>query len=238
MKIGIVADTHYCSKTSLCHGTRIPALALERLEIACGFFKSSGADLIVCLGDVINVDDSDELNKLNLERVSKVVHDTGIQCICVMGNHDMEAFTPEEFSHISGFALAPLNITYGNCALHFLDANNIAEGQPYTRDNIDWTKCHVVDHDVRVLERAVQDMTKKHFFFFHQCIDPNVDAQHIIANAPQLREIIKGCGAKAVFQGHFHKGCHSTIDNIPYDTLAALCSPEQNDYRLIDTDSY
>ncbi len=237
MKIGLFADTHYCSKQSLCQGSRIPRLALARLEEACALFKSSGADLIVCLGDLINVDETDQLNKQNLERISNVIRNTGIRCVCIMGNHDREAFSPAEFSAISGLTIAPTNLVFDNCALHFLDANNTAEDQPYTKDNIDWTKCHVCEQDIKTLKEATSDSSEKHYFFFHQCIDPCVDPLHIIANAPELRELIRRCNAKAVFQGHYHKGHTNTVDGVPYDTLAALCSPEKNDYRLYDTDS-
>ena len=238
MRIGLFADTHYCSKQSLCHGTRIPELALSRLDEACSLFKFSGADLIVCLGDLINTDDSDQLNKLNLERISNVIKKTGIDCVCIMGNHDREAFTPEEFSSISGLTIAPDDFVFDDCALHFIDANNTAEGQPYTKKGIDWTKCHVNHNDVQTLQEAALDVSKKHFFFFHQCIDPDVDSLHIIDNAPTLRDIISRSNAKAVFQGHFHKGHTNTVDGIPYETLAALCSPEKNDYRLIDTEQW
>lgn len=237
MKIGLFADTHYCSKKSLCQGSRIPQLALARLEEACVLFKSSGADLIVCLGDLINVDDSDHLNKLNLERISNVLHDTGIKCVFIMGNHDREAFSPAEFSAISGLTIAPINLVFDNCALHFLDANNIAEGQTYSKDNIDWTKCHVNEQDIKALKESTLDSSKKHFFFFHQCVDPDVDSLHIIANAPELRKLIRRCNAKSVFQGHYHKGYTNTVDGVSYVTLSALCSPEKNDYRLYDTDS-
>ena len=238
MKIGLFADTHYCSKQTLCYGTRIPQLALERLEEACHFFKSANTDLIVCLGDLINVDDSEQLNIQNLARVSKVLNDTGIKSVCIMGNHDREAFTPSEFADISSLALAPLHLSYDDCVLHILDANNTEEGIPYNKNDIDWTKCYVCEHDIRVLGESLHDSTKKHFFFFHQCVDPDVDPQHIISNAPSLREIIHDCKAKAVFQGHFHKGFSNIVDGIPYETLSALCSPKINDYRLIETDLY
>ncbi len=238
MKIGLFADTHYCSKQSLCQGARIPQLALARLEEACGFFKSSGADLIVCLGDLINADDSEQLNRLNLEHISNVIRNTGIKCICIMGNHDREAFSPDGFASISGFTIASVDFAFDDCALHFLDANNTAEGKPYTKDDIDWTKCHVSDNDIRTLQETALDASKKHFFFFHQCVDPDVDSMHIIENAPALRKLIRMCNAKAVFQGHFHKGFSNIVDGIPYETLAALCSPDKNDYRLIETDLY
>lgn len=238
MKIGIFADTHYCTRPSLCENTRFPETALKRVLEACQLFAHEKADLIVSLGDLINVDDTPALEEQSLRAISAAMRQTGIPCVCVMGNHDREAFTREEFAEISGLTIAPHTIVAGDCALHFVDANNEEHGKPYQKRNLDWTKCYVEDNEIAALTKACQDGDKKHFFFFHQCVDPNAESHHLIANAAQLREIIHGCNAKAVFQGHYHNGMSSVVNGIPYETLSALCSHDYADHRLIDTDRY
>ena len=73
------------------------------------------------------------------------------------------------------------------------------------------------------LARAEGDV----YIFIHQSIDPRIRADHRIANAERVIEMIRESRAvRKVFQGHYHPGMHSVHDGVEYITLPAMCENE------------
>lgn len=237
MKIGLFADVHYCSQETVI-GIRFPRTAFQRLKEGLEQCLRESVSLIVCLGDLINIDSFPERNEENLRTVSALIASCPIPSVTLPGNHDREVFTPEEFRKISGLRTAPMILDSGINRLYFLDACYNPDGTGYQPGKVDWTRCFIPDDQLDSVRQSLTDSTRKHFFFVHQCLNDAVESRHIIANAPEVREILESGSASAVFQGHYHPGNEQIIHGIPYITLPALCEGTQSGFRIINTDEF
>lgn len=237
MLIGLVTDIHYCSKESML-GKRFPRIALQRLREAADHFARAGAGLIVCLGDLIDVEEDASLNESNLRTASDILKSANVSCVCLMGNHDCAVFTPGEFTAISGLQTAPLALEYPDFTLHFLDSNYYWDGTPYSPGHVDWTQARLSPEGMAHVKAAMADTSRRHFFFLHQCLDPSVEYRHILHDAPEINALLSTGRTAAVFSGHFHPGRRSTLGRIPYFTLSALCEGSESSALLIDTDDF
>ena len=52
MKIGLFTDSHY--STVEAYGTRRPTLSLGKIRTAMEAYTAEGADLVICLGDIVD----------------------------------------------------------------------------------------------------------------------------------------------------------------------------------------
>ncbi len=235
MKIGLFADSHYCSKELL--GTnRRPVLSYNKIKDSVGEFMLNGVDLIVCLGDLIDDDGEMSRNILNLERVGKLINESGVESICCMGNHDAVLFTNDEFERISGIKTAPATLARDDIRLIFLDANYAKDGVRYNSQNNDWTDSNITENGINALAHTLSTcFESKIVVFSHQNIDPSVEPRHMIKNAAKVRKILSDDGRiTAVYQGHYHPGAENNIDNIEYITLKAMCTGTENFYKIIE----
>ena len=106
MRIGLFTDSHYCNKEMLGEGRR-PALGYERIENELPKFKENGVELVICLGDLVD-DCHDEIKNIEMIRkISFMIRSFGMDFYCLMGNHDYQNFTREEFNFLTdGFIAA------------------------------------------------------------------------------------------------------------------------------------
>ena len=238
MKIGLLADVHYCSKEAINHNTRFPALALRRMKTAVRDFADRKADLIVCLGDLINIDDTRDQDVENLKIVSDTLKASPVPVVCLMGNHDCEAFTPAEFTDISGLNIASCDILTGQYALHFLNANYTDDGTAYVPHNIDWTNSYLPAGEISRIRQSAADKRRRHIYFVHQCLDPFSEPHHLIRNADEARSFIEQTDSPIVIQGHYHAGKRSICNGVTYLTLPALCCGDTSPALLLDTETF
>ena len=122
MKIGLFTDVHYCTKDVLCN-TRWPALSLDKLREMLKIFRDEKVEFMVCLGDLIDTDENDDINMQNLKQVSDIIQHSNIECYCCMGNHDSNLFNELEFKTITNMKIAPYVFSKQGKLLIFLDAN-------------------------------------------------------------------------------------------------------------------
>ena len=230
MKIGLFADPHYSSQKESC-GTRRPSLSYGKIREAMEQFRGQKADLVICLGDLMNAGEPDLLRD-----VSAMIHSFHIPFYCMMGNHDYGDFSREAFNELTQNSYPPFSVQYGNKTLIFPDANYLNDGQLYTSENLDWTNSFVPEDQVNQLKSVLADSTvTEAYIFLHQNIDPGVERHHIIRNAEEIRAILRDSGkVKAVYQGHYHPGHENIIDNIPHHTLPAMCEGEENRFRIVE----
>ena len=83
MIIGLFADPHYCTAEQ--RGSRRPRLSRGKLEQALRAFRDAGAQLLVCLGDLVDTDEAPERDEQNLVEISGLIRSSGIRCLCCMG---------------------------------------------------------------------------------------------------------------------------------------------------------
>ncbi len=223
MKIGIYTDSHYSTKTLSC-GCRYNSLSLRKIKEAYAHFEKEKCALVVCLGDLIDVEKTKEQVLYNLKEVSEVVRSSPIPTVCLMGNHDAFALTEEEFYGTLGIpAVSELRLE--GRRLFFLDACFFRSGRHYAPGDSDWTNTYYPDAE-GFKERLSSERVDT-YVFVHQSIDPDIEENHRIYNADALMQIIRESGTvKAVYQGHYHAGLSSEHDGIPYVTLPAMCQNE------------
>lgn len=236
MKLGLFSDPHYCTRDVTC-GTRRPALSFGKIREAMEAFRDAGAERVICLGDLVDECETMEENIAAAEELSAMIRSFGIPFDCVMGNHDYQNFTREEFRKYTKAARElPGMIRCGTKTLIFLDTNYTDDGKIYKRNELDWTNAFLPPDQMQSLRAALaMPETEEVFLFLHQNLDPTVESHHIVRNAAEIRGILRESGkVKEVFQGHYHPGRESVIDEIPYHTLPAMCEGEENRYRIVE----
>ena len=229
MKIGLYTDPHYSSQEVTC-GNRYNNKSLDKMRAAYRDFEAAGCDLILCLGDLTDTEDTKEQEVFNMRKISDFLSFYSVPTVAVMGNHDAYVFQPEEFYALLG-GCEPRDITVGGKTLLFLSANFNPDGTPYHPHAFQWDKCYIPTEELR--ERIAAAEGDVHVFL-HQNLDPNCPADHRPANADQVCRILAESGkVKAVYQGHFHWGADNVVDGIRYVTLPAMCCYE-NTHRIIE----
>lgn len=224
MKIGLFADAHYSSQELTC-GKRRNNLSLGRLREAYAFFAGQNCGLCVSLGDLIDKNDFHEDDVRHLKEVREVIASSGIETVCLIGNHDAFTFEKEEYYRILG-GCEPADRTVDGKRLLFLDCCYFRNGKRYTSAGGDWTDCFLPEQDAFFARLSAVE--KEAVVFLHHNIDPGVPYDHRPANADALFAGIRDSRkVTTVFQGHYHPGLRSRYGNVQYVTLPAVC---ENDH--------
>lgn len=223
MKIGIFTDAHYSSRL-LTGGGRQNSRSLEKIKQAYAFFEKEGCDLVICLGDLTDADDTHEKEVENLRRIAAVIHGSPLATVCVRGNHDAFTFTEEEFYTLLG-GCRPEPIEAEGKTLLFTDACCFKSGRRYLPGDTDWTDCFCPDTEE--LQAQLAAAAGDVYLFLHQNLDPDIRGDHRPGNADAVNAMLRENGrVKAVFQGHYHLGNKSEHDGIRYVTFFAMCENE------------
>lgn len=231
MKIGIFTDSHYSSQEITC-GKRHNSRSLDKIKKAYSFFQEEKCNQVICLGDLIDKEDSHGKEVENLKKIAEVIKNSGIPTICIMGNHDAFAFTTEEFYDILEDC-HPINRGSTEKKLIFLDACYFENGKHYMPGDSDWTDTCLTESTLAWLETELNNSDTDTYIFMHQNIDPCISQDHRLANADKIIRIIeKSTVVKKVFQGHYHPGKKTVQNGVEYITLPAMCENE-NAYYII-----
>ena len=231
VKIGLFADAHYSSQERTC-GVRRNNLSLRKLRDACAYFVQQGCDLVVSLGDLIDKNDSRAEDVRRLEEVRGVIAGSGVETVCVMGNHDAFTFRKDEYYRILG-GCEPADRTVDGVRLIFADTCFFTNGERYTPAGGDWKDCFLPEESAFLDRLSSSDAPV--LVFLHHNVDPAVPESHRLANADALFRGIRDAGCvRAVFQGHYHPGLRSRYGDVRYVTLPAVCENE-NAFFVIDT---
>lgn len=229
MKIGLYSDPHYSSQ-ELTGGNRYNNQSLTKMAAAYQDFEKAGCDLIICLGDLTDTEDTREEEIFNMRKIATFLSFCSVPTVFVMGNHDAYVFERSEFYTLLGED-QPRDLVAGNTTLLFLDANHNPDGTPYHPHAFHWDKCYLPTAGLRERLAAAEGDV---YVFLHQNLDAACPADHRPANADEVCRILVESGkVKAVYQGHFHWGADNVVDGIRYVTLPAMCCFE-NTHRIIE----
>lgn len=237
MKIGMFSDSHDSDKAVTCT-TRRPSMSYGKIREAMEAFREAGCDLVLCLGDLVDCCDTFEEDCARIGALSGLISSYGLPFYCLMGNHDYQNFTREQFAEFVPYP--PFFLRFGDLTLIFADANYADNGTPegviYRKDAIDWTNAYLPADQCAKLREVLEDKeTVNAYVFLHQNLDPSAERHHVIRNAEEIRKILRESGkVRGVYQGHYHPGRASVIDGIPYTTLPAMCEGEENSYRIVE----
>lgn len=229
MKLGLYTDPHYSSQ-EITGGNRYNRRSLEKMRAAYQAFQKAGCDLILCLGDLTDTEDTKEQEMANMREVAALFAASPIPTVVVMGNHDAYVFQPDEFYALLG-GCEPQDLTTEGKTLLFLNANHNPDGSAYHPHAFQWDECYIPTEGLAErLDAADGEVT----VFLHQNLDPACPADHRPVNADQVHRILANSGkVKAVYQGHFHWGQDTVTDGIHYVTLPAMCCYD-NTYKIIE----
>ena len=230
MKLGLFTDPHYSSRTLSC-GVRYNSRSLDKIRKAYTHFAANGCELVICLGDLIDTEDSIDKIRQNLKCIAEVIRASGIPTYCLRGNHDAFLLEYGEFYSILG-GCEPRDVELDGKHLIFADACYFKDGRRYSPGDTDWTDTFYPF--AKELAAKLECVTGDAYVFMHQNIDPSAPPDHRLANADEMFDVINRSGAaRAVFQGHYHKGCTSQYGGVKYITLPAVCEHE-NAYFIYD----
>lgn len=231
MKLGVFADPHYSSAELTC-GRRYNSRSLEKIERALAHFAAEGCDLIVCLGDLIDREETHAREIENLRHVGELFDACPIDIIAMRGNHDGFAFHEKEFYEVLGERCRPRSLCIEGKHLFFADACYFEDGRPYQPGEGDWTDTFFPAVDI--LKTFLHDTRGVVYVFMHQNIDPSVPENHRLRNDAEVRRLLEESGRVAtVFQGHYHHGAETVENGIHYLTLPAMCECEDG-YHVIE----
>ncbi len=138
-----------------------------------------------------------------------------------MGNHCVTTLNKDEF--LGAVEQSKSYYSFDSGRFHFvvLDSCFRGDGQPYGRQNFDWTDPNIPRQQVEWLREDLETTTKKTIVFAHQRLD--VNNQYGVKNAEEVRSVLEKSGSVlAVMQGHSHKNDHNEINGIHYCTLVAM----------------
>ena len=227
MKLGLFTDPHYSSQDVTC-GNRFNNQSLRKIIEAYDCFTKENCDLVVCLGDLTDTEDTHEKELENLRQIAEVVRRAPMDTVCVMGNHDAFAFTPDEFYSVLD-GCRPENRFTNDINLLFLDTCYYKNGIRYAPGGGDWTDTFLPDPNA--LKKLLCETDAKTYIFLHQNTDLTVRADHRLYNAEEVSDIIESSGkVRTVFQGHYHLGQTSLHNGVQYITLPAMCEAENRYY--------
>lgn len=231
MKLGLYSDTHYSSAECTC-GCRYNSRSLEKMKEAYRIFAEAGCDLVICLGDLTDTEDTYEKECANLRACAAVMDASAVPTLCVMGNHDAFVFEPEDFYGRLGEAHRPQTVQTAGVTLLFLDACYYRNGVHYGPGGGDWTDTFYPNAEAlrETLAQAAGDV----YVFLHQNIDARVPNDHRLYNADRLCQILAESGrVRGVVQGHYHVGACNRVGEITYLTLPAMCEHDTRDAVVI-----
>ena len=224
IRLGVFADPHYSSQEITC-GKRYNSRSLEKLRQAYRVFAQADCDLIVCLGDLIDTEKDRETQERQLDRVAEIIRGCRIPSVCLMGNHDAFAFTPDAFYAILGADCRPADRVLDGKRLVFLDACYFRSGRHYRPGDSDWTDTFYPFESA--LRETVAASEEEIHVFLHQNLDPHLEARYRLYNADRVNAILSSRGnVKTVWQGHYHPGARCEYNGIRYVTVPAMCERE------------
>lgn len=247
VRFGIVTDLHYSLRES--NGRRFYSQTIEKLEAAMTVFKQSNLDFLIELGDLKDQDAIPvrENTIAYLDEIEKALQAFGGPIYHVLGNHDTDSISKEDFlQHTSnqGEANGKTYYSFSRNGIKFiiLDANFNEDGTPYCCGKYTWTETYIPKEEIAWLKEELAESNKPVILFIHQMLDSfsDIDKDLCVNNAPEIVSLLENSGnVIAVFQGHHHPGHYSFRNHIHYWTMKGMISgslPDNNSFAVVEID--
>ena len=246
LRFGVITDSHYADREP--SGTRYYRYSMLKMQEAIREFNRSNLDFIIELGDMKDTtkDSAAEPTLRFLDAIEREFKRFDGPSYHVLGNHDMDCLTKEEFlAHTTNEGRTTGRSYYSFSARGYrcivLDANFNLDGNPYSRGNFDWTKAMIPQEELEWLEQELAAHSKQPtLIFVHQMLDSfsSVSRKLCVSNAEKVVEVLeRNEQVLAVIQGHHHPGHHSHRAGIHYLTLNGMIeksAPEHNSYAIVE----
>ncbi len=235
---GVFADPHYADKDS--DSERWFRRSSEKLDSCLKKFKEETIDFVVCLGDFIdyNQDLSDPVPQLR--EIRDKVRNCGFALYSVLGNHDVMQLPREVLRKELSLPREEGYYAFEHKGWRFvvLDTNYDPEGRAYSGKDMQWDRCVVDPKQMHWLKNELESAKGPVAVLTHGNLEPRCLGQqldpHIVLNSKEITDLFSKSGkVKLVLQGHYHKGCVTQYEGIPYVTLRAMVEGPENNAALI-----
>ena len=238
---GIVTDSHYADADA--RDGRYYRESVGKMAECVELMNEQKVDFLIELGDFKDQDDPavEERTISHLRSIEKVFRLFRGPTYHVLGNHDMDSISKEQFlENITNTNIQAESAYYSfdSRGIHFvvLDANYRTDGTAYDRGNFKWTDTHIPDIQLDWLRQDLTAASLPVIVFVHQLLDG--EGNLYVDNAGDVRNILQTSGkVLAVFQGHKHDGDYNNIEGIHYYTLKAMVigsGVENNSYATVE----
>ena len=248
LRFGVLTDTHYADRPTA--GTRHYADSLQKVDEAIEAFNRAKVDFVIELGDLKDMDakGTPELTLRYLDSIEQRLRRFDGPLYHVLGNHDMDCLTKEEFlAHTSNAGRANGRAYYSfeaqgvRCIV--LDANFNADMTPYSRGNFDWRVANIPTEQLDWLdEELTRHRRQPTIIFLHQMLDSfsDVSKNLCVGNAEEVVQVLEQHKQViAVFQGHHHPGHYSFRRGIHYLTVQGMIeqAAPANSYAVVEVEA-
>ena len=241
MKIGLFSDSHYCQAPIPEQGG-LTSMSLGKIKAAMEDFKANNVDLVMCLGDMVDVCESAEASRNDLSELIQVIRSYDLPFLYVTGNHDFNVASVDE---LAGLACVPVPPNVFRCEEYniiMLDANFASDGKHFGPEGYDWTDANLPDSQLQFLAKALEESDKECIIAIHEPIDRHTQHERgqfgnwaSVNNAEDIRSIIRESGkVRLVLQGHIHEYYNVEEDGIRYITVKNMCGDTSNHYMILD----
>ena len=240
-RFGIVTDCHYADADTV--GSRYYRNSLDKLTECVELMNDQKVDFLVELGDFKDQNNPavEQRTITYLRAIEKVFLNFKGPTYHVLGNHDMDSISKEQFLtnvENTNIDLSKSYYSFDLKGVHFvvLDANYKSDGINYNHGNFNWTDANIPTAELNWLRQDLAAARGPAIVFIHQLLDGTGPVY--VNNAADIRQILDQSGkVTAVFQGHHHEGSYSYIEGIHYYTLKAMVegpSQENNSYAIAE----
>lgn len=240
-RFGIVTDSHYANADTI--GSRYYKHSLDKLTECVELMNAQKVDFLLELGDFKDQNNPpvEQRTITYLRAVEKVFQKFNGPTYHVLGNHDMDSISKEQFlNNVKNTSIdtAKSYYSFDYNGVHFviLDANYRTDGTDYNHGNFDWTDANIPPVELNWLRQDLAAARRPAIVFIHQLLDGTGPVY--VNNAVEIRQILEQSGKiLAVFQGHHHEGSYSYIEGIHYYTLKAMVEgpgEENNSYAIVE----
>ena len=173
----------------------------NKIRDAMEAFVSEGAELCICMGDLVDHCDSVQESAQCLDEVMRLIRSYPIPFRLLPGNHDYGVFSAGEFFARTGCPMPPYTTDTASHRLIFLDANFRSDFRRFDVAGVDWKDSNLPPAQLDFLARALEDADRPCVVLIHENLDPDVQPDHIVRNAALARRIIEDSGTYRCAQG-------------------------------------
>lgn len=241
LRLGIVTDAHYANAPP--KGERHYRESLAKMRECVEAMNRTKVQLLVELGDLKDQDSPpEEAATLGyLAAIEEVLKAFDGPRYHVLGNHDLDSISKEQFASIAPSTGISPDETYYSLDINgvhlvMLDAAFRRDGEPYDHGRFDWREAWIPDRQREWLERDLELNAHPVLVFVHQRLDG--ESEYCVGNAAEIRKILERSGrVLAVFQGHDHAGGYRRLHGIHYCTQRAMvvgAGPESSAYSTVE----
>jgi predicted phosphodiesterase len=243
IRFGMLSDVHYADREPA--GNRFYRQSLGKVRECIDLMNQEKVDFVIELGDFKDQDQvPNEANTLKyLTTIESVFHQFKGATYHVLGNHDMDGISKEQFlSRVvnTGIPAMKSYYSFNQNSFHFvvLDGNFTKEGKEYDHGNFNWEDSMISADQLNWLKDDLNKNKLPVIVFIHQMLDDSKNVKQAVQNAAEVRQILEQSGkVLCVFQGHVHEERYNRINGIHYYSVNAVVDgdgPENNSFMIVD----